>query len=81
MEPLCSLPHNLWKPLENLQTVILAKYFLICQGLKDVTVENKEGGRGKGSKIPKLQFSQREKRERVTRNLTWVGKNSSRIVS
>ena len=63
MEPLCSLPPNFqWKPLENLQTVILARYLLIRQGLKDVTVENKEGGSGKGSKIPKPQFSQREKK-------------------
>ena len=48
--------------LRKLARVILAQYFLICQGLKDVTVENKEGGSGKGSMIPKLQFSQREKK-------------------
>lgn len=48
--------------LRKLARVIPAKYFLICQGLKDVTVENKEGGSGKGSMIPKPQFSQRKKK-------------------
>lgn len=49
--------------LRKLSRVIHAQYFLICQGLKDVTVENKEGSSsGKGSMIPKPQFSQREKK-------------------